>query len=264
MRGKTQHGGLRCGWHGLSVVKLSHNDPVDRDPSATVSTNVGEEMQRGALLPAAGGALSPSFAPVILSVTCPRAGCEQHAPSEAAGAELHHGRLLAGRPRGGIARCSSAAENLPATCRFHSMFKSRLQIAAEALVIAALSASAAAQDSQASIGTLTDLEAALLACWVPPPMEQSRPGMQITVLMSFKRNGELFAEPRIVFQSGEASEAERSAYRIAVAQALKRCASLPFTEAFGNAVAGQPFTMTFVDDREQPPDPSRAGSRPGE
>jgi len=120
-------------------------------------------------------------------------------------------------------------------------------------VIAALSTSAAAQKAQAPIATVTDLEAALLACWVPPPMEQSRPGMQITVLMSFKRNGELFAEPRIVFQSGEASEAERSAYRIAVAQALKRCASLPFTEAFGNAVAGQPFTMTFIDDREQPP-----------
>src|SRR6516165_3357695 len=62
--------------------KLSHNDPMDRDPSATVSTNVGEEMQRGALLLAAGGALSPSFAPVTF---CPRAGCEQHAPSEAAG-----------------------------------------------------------------------------------------------------------------------------------------------------------------------------------
>ena len=144
------------------------------------------------------------------------------------------------------------------------MFKSRLQIAAQALVIAALSASAAAQNPQAPIGTLTDLEAALQACWVPPPMEQSRPGMQITVLMSFRSNGELFAEPRITFQSKEASEAERSAYRIAVAQTLKRCASLPFAEAFGNAVAGQPLTMTFIDDREQPPDGSRAGSRPGE
>jgi hypothetical protein len=143
------------------------------------------------------------------------------------------------------------------------MFKSRLQIAAEALVIAALSASAAAQNPQAPIGTLTDLESTLLACWVPPPMEQSRPGMQIAVLLSFKRNGELFGEPRITFQSREASEAERSAYRIAVTQTLKRCASLQFTEAFGNTVAGQPLTMTFIDDREQPPD-SRAGSRPGE
>ena len=54
----------------LKRRKLSHNDPVDRDPSATVSTNVGEEMQRGALLLAAGGALSPLLAPVTLSVTC--------------------------------------------------------------------------------------------------------------------------------------------------------------------------------------------------
>jgi len=133
---------------------------------------------------------------------------------------------------------------------------SRFQIAGEALAIAALSASAVAQKAQAPINTLTDLEAALQACWVPPPMEQSRPGMQITVLMSFKRNGELFEQPRIVFQSREASDTQRSSYRTAVAQTLKRCASLPFTESFGNTVAGQPFTMTFVDDREHPPDSS--------
>src|ERR1700756_827150 len=127
------------------------------------------------------------------------------------------------------------------------MFKSRFQIAGEALVIAALSASAAAQSPQAPINTLTDLEAALLACWVPPPLEQSRRGMQITVLMSYKRNGELFEQPRIVFQSREASKAERSSSRIAVAKMFKRCASLPFTEALESAVAGQPFTMTLVD-----------------
>jgi hypothetical protein len=92
-------------------------------------------------------------------------------------------------------------------------------------------------------------------------MEQSRLGMQITVLMSFKRNGELFGQPMITFQSREASETARSSYRLAVAQMLKRCASLPFTEALGNAVAGHPHTITFVDDREQPPDLSKAGSR---
>ena len=52
----------------------------------------------------------------------------------------------------------------------------------------------------------------------PPPIEQSRPGTQITVLMSFKRNGELFEQPRITFQSGEPSEAERASYRTAVAE----------------------------------------------
>ena len=89
------------------------------------------------------------------------------------------------------------------------MFKSRFQIAGEALAIAALSASAVAQNPQAPINTLTDLEAALQACWVPPPMEQSRPGMQITVLMSFNRNGLLFGQPRIAFQSTGTSETER-------------------------------------------------------
>ena len=134
------------------------------------------------------------------------------------------------------------------------MPKSRSRIAGEVLVIATLAGSAAAQSPRAPINTLSEVEAALLACWEPPPIEQSRPGMQITVLMSFKRNGELFQQPRITFQSGDASDAERTSYRTAVAETLKRCASLPFTEALGNALAGAPLTMRFVDDRERPPD----------
>src|SRR5262245_19939640 len=133
------------------------------------------------------------------------------------------------------------------------MAKARLQLAIGALVIAALSADAAAQTSPAPINRLNELEAALLACWVPPPLDQSRPGTQITVLLTFKRNGELFGQPRITFDSPEASEAQRSAYRTAVAEMLNGCASLPFTESFGNGMAGAPMSMRFVDDREQPP-----------
>ena len=134
------------------------------------------------------------------------------------------------------------------------MLKSRFRIAGEVLVIATLAGSAAAQSPCTPINTDNELEAALLDCWVPPPIEQSRHGMEITVLMSFKRNGELFGQPRIVFQSRDASDVERASYHTAVAETLKRCASLPFTEAFGNGIAGAPFTMRFVDDRERPPD----------
>jgi hypothetical protein len=133
------------------------------------------------------------------------------------------------------------------------MLKSRFRIAGEVLVIATLAGSAA-QSPRAPINTLNDLEAALLDCWEPPPIEQSLPGTQITVLMSFKRNGKLFEQPRITFQSRNPSDAERVSYRTAVAETLKRCASLPFTEALGNALAGAPLTMRFVDDRERPPD----------
>jgi len=134
------------------------------------------------------------------------------------------------------------------------MLKSRFRIAGEVLVIATLAGSAAAQSPRAPINTVNDLEAALLDCWVPPPIEQSRPGMEITVLLSFKRNGEMFGQSRIIFQSSDASDVQRASYHTAVAETLKRCASLPFTEAFGNGMAGAPFTMRFVDDRERPPD----------
>jgi hypothetical protein len=73
--------------------------------------------------------------------------------------------------------------------------------------------------------------------------------MQITVRMSFKRNGELLGQPKITFESIDASDDQRLAYRAAVAQMLKRCTPLPFTDALGNAVAGRPFTIRFTDDR---------------
>src|SRR5262249_42037193 len=111
-RGHALGAGQDAAWRAslrlgrLKRRKLSHNHPVDRDPSATVSTNVGEKMQRGALLLTAGGALSPSFAPVTLSAPVYASRLRATRLSEEADAELHHGRPLAGRPRGSLARCS--------------------------------------------------------------------------------------------------------------------------------------------------------------
>ena len=124
------------------------------------------------------------------------------------------------------------------------------QTTGAALAIIAIATGAAAQKPQTPLNTLADLGAALRACWIPPPLDHSRPGMQITVQMAFRRNGELFGKPRITFETAGATDDERLAYRIAVAQMLERCSSLPFTDALGNAVAGRPFTMRFVDDRK--------------
>jgi hypothetical protein len=117
-----------------------------------------------------------------------------------------------------------------------------------AVASVALVGGASAQKPQ--LNTLNELGAALRACWVPPPLEQSRPAMQITVQLSFKRTGELLGHPRITFESATASDDEKLAYRVAVAETLRRCNPLPFTEALGNAVAGRPFTMRFIDDRK--------------
>jgi hypothetical protein len=114
----------------------------------------------------------------------------------------------------------------------------------------ALAATVAVAQTQEQLNTLKDVIAALRACWEPPPIDQSRPGMQITVQMSFRRNGELFGHPRITFESVGASDDERLAYRVAVAKMLKRCAPLPFTDALGNAIAGRPLTMRLIDNRK--------------
>ena len=126
----------------------------------------------------------------------------------------------------------------------------RVQVMSVTLTMVAAATSAIAQTPQGPLNTLNDLGAALQACWVLPPVDASRAGMQITVQMTFRRDGSLFGQPRITFESAGASNNERLAYRIAVADMLKRCAPLPFTDALGNAVAGRPFTMRFIDSRK--------------
>ncbi|HYZ43301.1 MAG TPA: hypothetical protein VE667_00445 [Xanthobacteraceae bacterium] len=126
----------------------------------------------------------------------------------------------------------------------------RLRVAGWMLAFFPLVCGAAAQTSQPPVNTLSEVMTALRACWVPPPLDQSRAGMQITVQMSFRRNGELLGQPRITFESPGASDDQRLAYRIAVAKMLKRCAPLPFTDALGNALAGRPFTVRFTDQRK--------------
>jgi hypothetical protein len=125
-----------------------------------------------------------------------------------------------------------------------------LQLVGGTLAVVALANGAAAQSTAQSLNTIKDLGTALNACWLPPAIDRSRPGMQITVQMTFKRNGELFGRPRITFESAGASDDERLAYRIAVAEMLKRCTPLRFSDGLGNAVAGRPFTMRFSDDRK--------------
>lgn len=106
------------------------------------------------------------------------------------------------------------------------------------------------QQPAAPLNTIAEVFAALEACWIPPGLEQARAGMQITVMLSFKRNGELLGKPRITYETPGASDDERMSYRVAMAQALRRCTPLRFTDALGGALAGRPLTMRFIDNRK--------------
>ncbi len=97
--------------------------------------------------------------------------------------------------------------------------------------------------------TLKDIYAALRRCYQPPPIEQAKPGMRITVQFAFTRDGEIFGKPRILYESPDATPEQQSAYRMAVAAALARCSPLPFSKSLGNAVAGRVLAIQFVDER---------------
>jgi hypothetical protein len=101
------------------------------------------------------------------------------------------------------------------------------------------------------INTLAEFYGAIERCWRPPPLEFARPGMEITVLVTFKRSGELMGKPRITYETPDASDRDRLAYRTAMADSIARCTPLPFTDGFGNAQAGRPSRIRFIDHRHQ-------------
>jgi hypothetical protein len=76
--------------------------------------------------------------------------------------------------------------------------------------------------------------------------------MDITVLVSFNREGSILGHPRITHESEHASDHDRLQYRIAVMETLQRCTPLPFTEALGGAIAGRPFAVPFRTRKSTP------------
>jgi hypothetical protein len=103
--------------------------------------------------------------------------------------------------------------------------------------------------SSHEIDTIRAMFAAVRACWVPPPKDEARPGMQYTVRFAFKRDGELIGPPRRTYSSHDAPPEIRKIYGEAVEAALRRCTPLDFSKSMGGAIAGRPIAIRFIDDR---------------
>ncbi len=127
------------------------------------------------------------------------------------------------------------------------------------LLAATLSASllvdgTAVAQGAGKLDTLQDLFKQIGRCWHSPRLPEGDPGIQITVVVSFNRDGEILGQPRITYESETASDDDRLVYRKAVMATLQRCTPLAFTEGFAGAIAGQPIRLRF-DDRRKPPKP---------
>jgi hypothetical protein len=89
----------------------------------------------------------------------------------------------------------------------------------------------------------------LRRCWIPPASNDAKPGMEITVRFSFKRNGKLIAEPRITYTKAGASPETRATYFNTITAALSRCTPMNFSKGLAATIAGHPFAIRYVDDR---------------
>ncbi len=126
----------------------------------------------------------------------------------------------------------------------------QLVVMAAALLFGLLPAAGHAQPAQ--VNTIKDIFAKLLTCWKPPPASQANPDIDITVIVSFNRAGEILGHPKITYESEQATDNDRLMYRIAVMETLQRCTPMPFTEAMGGAVAGRPFAIRFRNRKPSP------------
>jgi hypothetical protein len=122
---------------------------------------------------------------------------------------------------------------------------------AAALLLPRAIASAQAADR---IDNIHEVFERLGMCWQPPPASRANPGIDITVVVSFTRDGNINGRPKITYESEQATDNDRLEYRIAVMEALQRCTPMPFTEGMAGAIAGRPFAFLFRH-KTHPPQP---------
>jgi hypothetical protein len=115
-------------------------------------------------------------------------------------------------------------------------------VIAAALPLVFLPAPARSEDGQ--VNTIKATIERIYSCWRPPPLSRANP-MDITVIVSFNRAGQILGKPRITFETAEATDNDRVEYRVAVMEALQRCTPMPFTESMAGAAAGHPFWIRF-------------------
>src|SRR5579871_1367795 len=118
------------------------------------------------------------------------------------------------------------------------------------LTIATSSAEAAPPKPDHDLNTPRDLFFMLRACWTPPAVADAQRGMEMTVRVSYKKSGDIFAPPQLTYALEGASSKVRDTYRTAITQSLDACAPMHFTNRFGGAIAGKPILIRYVDDRD--------------
>jgi hypothetical protein len=109
-------------------------------------------------------------------------------------------------------------------------------------VVLALSAQASPVEAQPPlVARVHGIATGLAACWRPPHDDD-----QVTVRLSFTRDGAVIGEPRIVYAHSSGGAADDSGVAQSMLAAIRECAPLHFSARLGSAIAGQVLDIRFI------------------
>jgi hypothetical protein len=109
------------------------------------------------------------------------------------------------------------------------------------LVLLALEAPAQDAGPPAPIARVHGIATKIASCWRPPHEDD-----QVTVRISFTRDGAVIGEPRIAFVRSSGGPAGDAALVDSMMTAIRDCTPLPFSARLGSAIAGRVLAIRFI------------------
>lgn len=96
-----------------------------------------------------------------------------------------------------------------------------------------------------AVDRIAEIAPALRRCWSPPAFDDGGSGAMATVRFSIRRDGSLFGQPRVTWESRGADPALRRRFTASIVEAVRDCTPMRLSPRFGAAIAGRPFTIRF-------------------
>jgi hypothetical protein len=97
----------------------------------------------------------------------------------------------------------------------------------------------------AALERLADIAPALRRCWTPPAIDGPDTGAMATVRFSLRRDGSLFGQPRVTWETKRSDPDLRRRFTDSVVAAIRACTPMRLSQPLGAAIAGRPLSIRF-------------------
>jgi hypothetical protein len=95
------------------------------------------------------------------------------------------------------------------------------------------------------LNRLADIAPALRRCWQPPALDGPDSGAMATVRFSLRRDGTLFGQPRVTWETKNTEPALRQRFTDSVTASVRDCTPMRLSPQLGASIAGRPLSIRF-------------------